>query len=229
MRDGQRDSQQVGYGSAVALVYALILCILTVQQTLDCACLLVLPTAFVQVRSGTASCMATGALTRCTVHGLGCRVGIPVVVAHCTGTRTPYSTDCSSTGGPSPLHRAMDLLVSSYVEKSNNTNDSASSTSASIVGDQVGEFCLLPAFQHYPSLLFGGHGASVTSLRIRYCPHSCMSFLGVFWSLSFRSLHAICCPASVPAAPAPSVRAHSPVSLPYSYSHASVRPHTLYR
>ena len=155
-------------------------------------------------------------------------VGIPVVVAHCTATRTPYSTDCSSTGGPSPLHGAMDLLVSSYVEKRNNTNDSASFTSPSIVGDQVGELCLLPAFQPHPSLLFGGHGAgalflthSILSSFMCVFPGCILVVVVPFPACDLLSCFRSRCPSAIGPCTLP--------SLPSSYSHANVRPRTLYR
>eukprot|EP00166_Cyanidium_caldarium_P002784 ctg_274.g111 len=93
-------------------------------QMLDCARLLVFRTAFVQVRPSTAGCAVTNTPTRNAVRGLGCGVGIPVAAARCTATRTPYATDCPSLGGLCQLHTAMILLVSLYVEKSNNTSDS---------------------------------------------------------------------------------------------------------
>eukprot|EP00166_Cyanidium_caldarium_P004884 ctg_548.g257 len=70
------------------------------------------------------------------MRGLGCGVGIPAAAAHCSAMRTPYATDCPLLGGLCQLHRAMDLSVSSYVDKSNNTCDSAPATLPRVNDDQ---------------------------------------------------------------------------------------------
>eukprot|EP00166_Cyanidium_caldarium_P006266 ctg_877.g369 len=51
-------------------------------------------------------------------------------------------------------------------------------------------------------LRLGVGGAGALSVRIRCCPHSCVSFLGVFWSLPFRACNPLSgsrsrCPSAV--------------------------------
>eukprot|EP00166_Cyanidium_caldarium_P005379 ctg_648.g157 len=79
---------------------------------------------------------------RCNQHTDQTHCAWPRLRCRNTGCRRTLHRDENATlnrllvvGGPCQLRRAMIPLVSSYVEKSNNTNDSSSSTSPSVADD----------------------------------------------------------------------------------------------